>query len=153
MAFTYRFRTPVRPRTSDSDTSPIPEITEIFLPSRIYKQGKIEFMVSPGGRLQFDWERQRLFAWFSDTPGDSGRRVAEKTRRIDIWVPKGGKGSEGLHWVWALLLVVIAVLVAWRLQVWQYDMERRAGVKGGDWLGVMRHTYESLAALVKFMVT
>ncbi|ORY26618.1 putative cytoplasm protein, partial [Naematelia encephala] len=87
-AFTYRFSSPFLPRAVVSikkePTPTTPSITEIYLPSRHYQEGKVSWLVSPGGRLKFDFPNQRLFVWFVDAPPDpSSRPRKQSVRRID----------------------------------------------------------------------
>jgi hypothetical protein len=143
--FSYRFRSPHTPASSASDATsttppPISELTELFLPRRIYPSHATKYILSPGGRIYFDWPNQRAFIWFVDPDHSSDPRLAKlsksaRTRRVDIWV--GTKKVEVWKW-WQVLAILVAVLAVvagvTALQLADWEKERRMGLK--PWAGV-----------------
>jgi hypothetical protein len=83
-------------------------VTEIFLPRRHYKEGQVKWFASAGGRVHFDWARQRLWVWFDDTD-DFISRGKEVTRRIDLWVLEAPEGTKPVEII-GLLVVLGATL-------------------------------------------
>lgn len=73
------------PQHTSPTSPPRARVTEIFLPRRHYKEGAVKWHASGGGRVQFDWARQRLFLWYDDSDEFVGRGK-QLTRRIDVWV-------------------------------------------------------------------
>lgn len=144
--FSYRFRSPYNPATSpeeeSSTTPPSTEgITELFLPRRIYPKHLTKYILSPGGRIYFDWENQRAYIWFIDKPNSEVDGIPSavkskkvRTRRVDIWV--GERQIPGWEW-WHTLLMVLAWLLAVVGIVWMqkrdWSNERRMGFK--PWAG------------------
>ncbi|CAD6570060.1 MAG: hypothetical protein TREMPRED_005575 [Tremellales sp. Tagirdzhanova-0007] len=126
--YTHRFRSPLRLR----DTNPsLAEVTEIFLPRRWYKEGDIEWLASSGGRIQFDWERERVWVWFVDAPRPDEKPRPDRVRRFDIWVPSKVKSKQMTmpsFVAMASLVVVIGLAIAWYLQNLQWEMERKRGI-------------------------
>ncbi|OCF33707.1 cytoplasmic protein [Kwoniella heveanensis BCC8398] len=126
--FSYRFSTPVRVTTAEPEIS---EVTEIFIPRRVYQEGSFDWTVSIGGKVQFDYENERMWVWFEDSalPNDFGPRGngSVKNRRVDIWVP--GKKRES--WtqgkvVAFVLFFVLAFIGVWYAQHIEWEKERRA---------------------------
>ncbi|WVR08558.1 hypothetical protein IAU60_005613 [Kwoniella sp. DSM 27419] len=128
-AFALRYNSPIR--TTKDDPS-IEEVTEIFLPRRMYKEGQIYWTASIGGRVQFDWPNERMYVWFEDSaiPFDFGPRGdgENRVRRVDIWVPNR-KGKQGLSTRQVVMVVVVfllAALVAAYAQKVEWDKYERA---------------------------
>ena len=130
--FTYRLRSPLRlvvnssDEVASADVPPIRHVTEIFLPQRVYPEGKVDYQLSIGGRMKFDFPNQRAYVWFSDVPAWIDKKKADKIRRIDIW-QKGKRPVQDERgfgtWLSLALIVflaVIAMIYAQRLQ-WRHD--------------------------------
>lgn len=83
MLFTHRWTD--TPQFTSPDAPPRARVTEIFLPRRHYKEGAVKWFASAGGRVHFDYERQRLWVWFDDTDEFIARGKVV-TRRVDFWV-------------------------------------------------------------------
>lgn len=138
--FSYRFRSPASPASSaaaEGDVTPprTSEITEIFLPRRIYPKNLTKYLLSPGGRIYFDWERERAYLWFVDPPvADDAVSTKKKTRRIDIWI---GLRQENLWKWWHVPLFVLfwlsAIVFALWLQRYDWERERKMGLT--PWAG------------------
>ncbi|WWD20684.1 hypothetical protein CI109_105160 [Kwoniella shandongensis] len=125
--FTHRWRSTLRP---DTTAPQINEVTEIFLPRRVFREGEIEFSASVGGRLQFDWPNQRLWVWFEDSPQIIYEtKTPDRRRRIDVWVPAKASKSEGewktWHYVVAALVAIVALWVAYAAQMMEWENNRR----------------------------
>ena len=132
--FTYRFRTPVRPPVDAPPSAAV--ATEIYLPTRVYKEGQVEWLVSPGGRLQFDWERQRLWVWFVDVPSPTEKPRPDRVRRVDVWVPVKAKSMSDisiLQWVLMVMGTALALALGWYVQSYQWERERKAGIGRSVW--------------------
>lgn len=110
--FTYRFRTPSTSAAVDRElakaaTDELPstaQITEIFLPRRVYKQELTKYLLSPGGCIRFDWEAQRAYVWFVGTPSLQDR----PERRVEFWI--GVREANHRRWWQTLLLITVWVL-------------------------------------------
>ncbi|EIW69938.1 hypothetical protein TREMEDRAFT_38611 [Tremella mesenterica DSM 1558] len=132
-SYTYRFRSPLCLTPSSSPL--ISEVTEIFLPRRVYQQDSTAYQLSSGGRCLFDWERQRLWVWWHDVyPTYGGPN--DRLRRIDLWVPSK-RPSDRLPILGIVFAVLVAILGFWlivRLQVLELEKEKRMGFE--TWWGV-----------------
>nr|XP_019008152.1 cytoplasmic protein [Kwoniella pini CBS 10737]OCF46933.1 cytoplasmic protein [Kwoniella pini CBS 10737] len=129
--FTHRYTSPIR----FSEVTPtVEEVTEIFLPKRVYSEKSISFALSVGGKMLFDWDNQRCWVWFVDPPNhrtlDYGPRGTEdsKIRRIDIWVPDKVKTPSWTpSQIFAIILfVIIAILGVWLAQETEWRKEDSA---------------------------
>nr|XP_019051096.1 cytoplasmic protein [Kwoniella bestiolae CBS 10118]OCF30026.1 cytoplasmic protein [Kwoniella bestiolae CBS 10118] len=129
--FTHRFTSPIRIST---DIPSIEEVTEIFLPKRVYTEGQVRFALSLHGKIYFDWPNQRCWVWFDDPPYhhsiDLGPRGTKenKVRRVDIWVPGRTKPRPWttLHLLGIVLFFVVAVLGILKAQEIEWDKEDSA---------------------------
>jgi len=129
--FTHRFRSP----TQLIDTAPsLPEVTEIFLPKRLYRERDFDWIASSGGRVIFDWERERVFVWFIDVQRPDERPRPDRVRRFDVWVPSKVKPKQLSKPLRGSLLIfgtLLALYIAWRLQAYQWEHDRQAGINSG----------------------
>nr|ODN96011.1 cytoplasmic protein [Cryptococcus depauperatus CBS 7855] len=123
-SFIYRFRSPIR--VSTAPPSP-PEYTEIFLPRRIYKPDEVEWTVTQGGKVIFDWDNQRAFIWFEDSAMVAHSAKEDmKSRRFDIYVP-GKKVEEGwTMWkiVSAILILILAIWAGYKTQIMEWEKDK-----------------------------
>ncbi|WRT70672.1 uncharacterized protein IL334_007670 [Kwoniella shivajii] len=131
--FTHRYTSSLRITT---DSPSIEEVTEIFLPSRVYKRiNEVSFSASIGGKLLFDLSKQRAFVWFEDPnyQVDLGPRInfgeKTRTRRVDIWVK--GKSIKNDSYsipqiISILLFVVVAILGVRYAQEIEWNKEENA---------------------------
>jgi len=123
-------------------------MTEIFLPSHIYKAGEIQVQLSQGGRVYFDWEKERAFLWFEDVYAPRG--IVEKQRRIDIWLKDSSRLSSRsrlplpLAQIVTIVVALVLIVLAWRLQVYETARERRAGIPPTQWLGFLKKSRDTL---------
>jgi len=109
-------------------------VTEIFLPRRVYKENDIDWLLSPGGRMQFDWEGERAWVWFVDKWNPLAKPRLDRVRRVDLWVPSKAKSKQLSTTTLVSLIVPVASVIlwiAWRLQQYQWERERRAGLASG----------------------
>ncbi len=107
------------------------EVTEIFLPRRVFKEGAVDWMVSTGGRAQFDWERERMFVWFIDKYDPYAKATPERARRVDVWVPSKAKTKQTatpLAWVLTVVAIVMSLGLVYWAQMLQWKHETRAGI-------------------------
>ncbi|GMK54726.1 hypothetical protein CspeluHIS016_0113120 [Cutaneotrichosporon spelunceum] len=102
MLFSHRWTDMPQPTSPDAPARS--RLTEIFLPGRHYKEGQVKWFASSGGRMHFDWERQRLWVWFDDTD-ESINRGKAVTRRVDLWVHDARDRAKPVE-VLGLLIVV-----------------------------------------------
>lgn len=124
-AYTYRFTSPVRSPTSEA---PVSEVTELFLPSQHYTEGKFQHTISPGGQIRFDHAAQRAYIWFNDTEPTRGQNV--KVRRIDFYVPSRTKATGKLSNTQMAFFVLFAIFwlgVAWWTQMNEIWWDKRLG--------------------------
>ena len=119
-----------------AEVPPTVHVTEIFLPRRLYTEGKVEFQLSIGGRLKFDFENERAYLWFSDAPAWIDRQKADKVRRIDIWV-KGKRPAQDQYgqgtYVGLALVVVLGILATIYAQRLQWNTDRVMGINPGKY--------------------
>ena len=129
--FTYRYRTPLRLSKSIPAQA---DLTEFFVPKRIYPEGKTSIQLSSGGRCTFDWPNERLYVWWSDIYPPHGGPT-DRLRRVDVWVPEKRAKTRGweteyiVKWV---VFVVLALLVAYgaiRLQMLELEKDQSYGFK------------------------
>ncbi|KAK6906628.1 cytoplasmic protein [Kwoniella mangroviensis CBS 8886] len=131
--FTYRYHSPIRVST---DQPTIEEVTEIFLPRRVYSEGQVRFSLSLGGKIYFDWANHRCWVWFEESPHhkfiDLGPRgtAEHKVRRVDVWVPNKARSSQK-GWTISQILLLILCLVFALLGIWwaqeiEWDKEHSA---------------------------
>ncbi|WVQ85927.1 hypothetical protein IAT38_008095 [Cryptococcus sp. DSM 104549] len=122
--YTHRWRSPLR---TSSDPPALSEVTEIFLPSRIYRAGEIQFNASLGAKLVFDHERERLFVWYEDSALTAYENKGDgKVRRVDVWVigkEKEDTWSTGAI-VFTILALVLGVIVAVIAQRHEWEREK-----------------------------
>jgi hypothetical protein len=133
--FTYRFRahTKILPDGAQELSPKASEVTELFLPNRVYRSvDEIGCLLSPGGSIKFDLENSRAYVWFVDTLLSANGKP-ERPRRIDIWVKakseEKNKHSTTIKYVVAVLMVAFSVWLCWWAQHRQWALEERMGVK------------------------
>lgn len=118
--FTYTWTE--KPYYLPTPTSPAPraKVTEIYLPSRVYKPGGYTWTASANSRVVFDHARQRVFIWFDDDD-DTLIRADSKgrnpTRRFDIWVKSVQESRNPVEYI--ALTVIIGAFVFFCLNEWQ----------------------------------
>ena len=106
----------------------MPEVTEIFLPGRLYKESDFEWVASSGGRIQLDWERERVWIWFVDVPRPYEKPRPDRIRRVDFWVSSKVKPKQTSTRSFATLTVLAAgvlLAIALGLQNWQWERDRQ----------------------------
>lgn len=114
------------------------ELTEVFLPKRHYTESNTSWTVSPGGRVLFQWDKQRAWVWFADKiPSTKSEREAlDRPRRFDVWVPgkkaksRGGWAtSRAAQVVLALVVLALGLAVTYWAQMAEWENERRMGLR------------------------
>ena len=94
----------------------------------MYKEGDVRWLVSPGGRIQFDWERERLFVWFVDTLHPGGKSKPDQPRRVDLWVSSRAPSTDIMNrrgWILIAIGTVFALILAYYLQTIQWEEDKR----------------------------
>jgi hypothetical protein len=123
---------PTRPVPASGTTSPDPgEVTELYLPRRMFKSlSDIQYILSPGGVIKFDLDRQRAYVWWYDGY-ESVRKRAQQPRRVDMWVKEKNvtKKRDLMIPIAAIGWMVIMLYCAWWAQQWQWEEESSAGIK------------------------
>lgn len=141
--FTHRWVSPFKYIFPDNgEVPPTPnEITEIYLPKRVYPEGKVKHFLSSGGRIQFDYPNQRAWVWFADPlPSFDARPKKDTHRRVDIWVPQPTPPTS--IWVYLVWLVVLglAVYIAFWAQERQDRQNKAWGLPAADWKDLLLNT-------------
>ncbi|KAK4685812.1 hypothetical protein P7C73_g4320, partial [Tremellales sp. Uapishka_1] len=105
--FAYRFF------STPSATS---QVTEIYLPGRIYKESDIRVLLSQGGTAVFAESEQRLYVTFEAAPISTQGKGKELVRRVDVFVPTRAAAAETgtirPEWILAVLLILAAVFLS-----------------------------------------
>lgn len=98
-------------KQAEINRAPTARVTELFVPSRIYKPGQFKWSVSLGGRIVFDHAAQRAWVWFDDSDDAIAEHIRTKralVRCVDIWV-QDPVDERPLSAYLALLLVLCMV--------------------------------------------
>lgn len=94
----------------------------------------VQYILSPGGVIKFDLDRQRAYVWWYDGYESLRRKTQQQPRRVDMWVKERNvtKTRDIMIPTVAIGWLVLMIVAAWWAQQWQWSEEKAADIKIPD---------------------